>query len=194
MLKNAASLLGLALMGVVIVVGALAAFGAVGEKATRPPQTVSEETTAEEVSELQRSASPLGEAVTAGDVSWTITEARKVTELDKDLPPPKPRSGNFVTVNFTVENISEEPFTLTGGEMTLLDNEGRTFPAEAALNSGYMPHDKNILFNEKSLMEPGMSQEGEVHFEVPVEASGVVLKVGDADPTVEEEKYVDLEL
>lgn len=185
-------MLGLALMGVVIVVGTLAAFGGIGEKAPQGAQTVSEETTAEEVSQLAQSATPLGEAVTAGDVSWTVEEARRESELNKDTPPPKPRSGNFVTVTFTAENVSEEPFTLTAGEMTLIDNEGRRFPAEAAINSGYVPHDLNILFNEKSLLEPGMTREGEVNFELPVGASGLVLELGDADPNVEEEQYVDL--
>jgi hypothetical protein len=193
-LRNAASLLGLALMGVVIVVGTLAAFGGIGEKAPQGPQTVASETTAEDVSELAEAASPLGETVTAGDVSWTVTEARTSTELNKDTPPPKPRFGNFVIVTYTVENVSEEPFTLSAGEMTIIDNEGRRFPAEAALNSGYVPHDQNILFNEKSLLEPGATEEGEVNFELPVGASGLVLQLGDADPTVNEEQNVDLEL
>jgi hypothetical protein len=193
-LRSAVSLLGLVLMGVVIVVGTLAAFGAVSEKSPQGPQTVAAETTAEEVSELAQSATPLEEAVSAGDVSWTVEEARRVTELTKDTPPPKPRSGNFVTVTFTVENVSEEPFTLAAGEMTIIDNEGRRFPAEAAINSGYVPHDLNILFNERSLLEPGTTREGEVNFELPVGASGLVLELGDADPNVDEEQYVDLEL
>ncbi len=182
------------MMGVVIVVGTVAAFGGIGEKAPQGPQTVAEETTAEEVSELVETATPLGETVTAGDVSWTVDEARRESELTKDTPPPKPRSGNFVVVTFTVENVSEEPFTLSAGEMTIIDNEGRRFPAEAALNSGYVPHDLNILFNERSLLEPGMTREGEVNFELPVGASGLVLQLGDADPNVDEEQNVDLEL
>jgi hypothetical protein len=78
--------------------------------------------------------------------------------------------------------------------MTLIDNEGRRFPAEAALNSGYLPHDLNILFNERSLLEPGTTREGEVNFELPVGASGLVLELGDTDPNVDEEQHVALEL
>ncbi len=194
MMRNVASALGLLVMGALIVVGMLAAFGAIGNKAPQSPQVEASETTTEQVSQLEREAAVLGETVTAGDVSWTVTDAHPATELNKDTPPQKPRPGNFVVVNFTVENVSEEPVTLVPGEMVIIDNEGRRFPAEAALNSPYVPFDKNILFNEKSLLEPGTTREGEVNFEVPVGASGSVLQLGDTNPNVNEEKYVDLEL
>jgi hypothetical protein len=193
-MRNLASALGLLVMGALIVVGMLAAFGAIATKAPQSPQVEASETTAEQVSQLEQEATPLGEAVTAGDVSWTVTDAHRVNELQKDTPPPKPWPGNFVVVTFTVENVSEEPVTLVPGEMVIIDNEGRRFPAEAALNSSYVEFDKNILFNEKSLLEPGTTREGEVNFQLPAGGSGSVLQVGDTNPNVDEEKYIDLEL
>jgi Domain of unknown function (DUF4352) len=193
-MRNVGSTLGLLVMGALIVVGMLAAFGAIGNKVPQSPQVEASETTTEQVSQLEREAAALGEPVTAGDLSWTVIDARKETELHKETPPPKPRPGNFVVVNFTVENVSEEPVTLVPGEMVIVDNEGRRFPAEAAINSSYVPFDKNILFNEKSLLEPGTTREGEVNFELPVGASGSVLQLGDANPNADEEKYVDLKL
>src|SRR5215217_5561702 len=132
-IRNVGSTLGLLVMGALIVVGMLAAFGAIGNKVPQSPQVEASETTTEQVSQLEQDATPLGEAVTAGDVSWTVTDARRVTELHKATPPPKPWPGNFVVVTFTVENVSEEPVTLVPGEMVIIDNEGRRFPAEAAL-------------------------------------------------------------
>lgn len=189
-------MLGLVVLGFAIVLGLFVAFGDLGAETPTESTVVGLEATPEQAGqdEPTAEAAAIGETVNTGDVSWTVTEARRESELTKDTPPPKPRPGNFVTVTFTVENVSEEPFTLSAGEMTIIDNEGRRFPAEAALNSGYVPHDLNILFNEKSLLEPGMTREGEVNFELPVGASGPVLEVGDADPTVDEEQNVDLEL
>ena len=52
----------------------------------------------------------------------------------------------------------------------------------------------NILFNERGLLEPGVSREGRVNLELPVGASASVAQLGDTDPTVEEEEYIDLGL
>jgi hypothetical protein len=58
-----------------------------------------------------------------------------------------------------------------------------------------------ILFNERRLLDPGEKREGRVVFDlggVPFEVgftaglSGFRLRLGDGDPTVQGEKYVDL--
>lgn len=198
MMKTAGGMLGLVVMGAVIVVGILAAFGGTfGPKAPQNPQNEASKTTAEKVTRDKQTAAALGETVNAGDVSWTVSDARTETELNKDTPPPKPRFGNFVVVDYTVKNVSEEPVTLVAGDMgdmAIIDNEGRTFPPEAASNSPYVPYDKNILFNEKSLLQPGATAEGEVNFELPIGATGPVLQLSDTNPNVDEKQYVNLGL
>lgn len=194
-MKTAAGMLGLVVMAAVIVVGTLAAFGgAFGPKAPQNPLNEASKTTAEKVTRDKQTAVALGDTVNAGDVSWTVTNARTETELNKDTPPPKPRFGNFVVVDYTVKNVSEEPVTLVAGDMAIIDNEGRSFPPEAAINSPYVPYDKNTLFNEKSLLQPGATEEGEVNFELPVGASGPVLQLVDTNPNVDEKQYVNLGL
>lgn len=191
MLRTAASALGIFAMIAAIVVGALAAVGVFGDEPTRS-RTSGPQPAAAEITRAELTAGVVEKPVTAGDVSWTVTGAHRTSELHKDTPPPETETGNFVVVTFTVENVSEEPVTLTEESVALIDEKGRKFPARAFLNSGYVDPEKNILFNEMSLLEPGVTREGRVNFVVSADASGFKAQLGDADPTVNEERYVDL--
>jgi hypothetical protein len=201
--RSVFGMLGLIGLFVATLLGLLATFGAFKEKpfaayagdtpAGSQPSG-SEGTTAEGVDQFKQTAATIGETVTAGDLSWTVTDAHQTTEIDKQTPPPKTLSGSFVVVDFTVENISERPVTLTSDFLPLFSDRGRKFPPQSAANSGYVEDDKNILFNEESLLQPGETKEGEANFELPLNTSASVVQLGDNDPTVDEEKYVDLGL
>ena len=52
----------------------------------------------------------------------------------------------------------------------------------------------NVLFNERGLLEPGVSREERVSFELPGGASASVAQLGATDPTVEGKEYVELGL
>ena len=99
-----------------------------------------------------------------------------------------------MSIEFSAENVSEEPLTLIEDSIALFGEGGERFLPEADRNNGYVPHDLNILSNERGLLEPGVSREGRVSFELPVGASASVAQLGATDPTVEEEEYVDLGL
>ncbi len=177
------------------VVGMFAAFGSLGETPGDPlPGPPVGRSTTVQVGQAEQMAAPIGETVTAGDVSWTVTDAYPQTELQTTGFPQETVTGNYVTIEFTVENVSEEPVTLTEDTTVLLGEGGEKFLPEPDRNNGYVPHDLNILFSERSLLERGVTREGRVNFELPVGASASVAQLGDTDPTVEEEQYVDLEL
>ncbi len=196
MVRTVASTLGLVTLLVAIVVGTLAAFGAFGPKVTTsspvvpleaiPERTVQDEPTAD--------AAAIGETVTAGDVSWTVTDAHRESELRRYTFPPEEVPGNFVPLTFTVENVSEEPFTLEAEEITLFDREGNEYRPAADRNDSFIEHEKNLLFSEAGLLEPGQTKEGEVNFQVLPRASGFTAQLGDTNPNTSEEEYVDLGL
>lgn len=190
MLRATASTLGLLALIAAAVVGMLASVGVFGEKA--PASLRSGACEADALKQAERTAAGVGEAVRTGDVSWTVTDARRTTELHKRMPPPETKHGNFVVVSFTVENVSEQPVTLTEESAILFDQEGRKCPAHAWLNSGILEPEKNILFNERSLLDPGETEEGRVNFLVQEDSSGFKVLFGDTDPTADEERYVDL--
>ena len=196
-MRSTFSTLGLLALFVAIIVGMLATFGAFGKKAsTGPlPESPRERTSAaQEVEQAKETAVSTSETVAAGDVSWTVTDARRISEIHKISYPPKTQSGNYVHLTFTAKNVSDGPVTLTADSMTLLGDDGQKYPAEAAVNSDYVAPEKNILFSEKSLLKPGETKEGEVNIELPTGASSSIAELGDTDPTTNEEKYVNLGL
>ena len=140
--------------------------------------------------------------MTAGSLTWTIGTARQTTEVRGFTFPPDPLEGNFIVVTFTVENDSDGPITLSPESMLLVDDKGLESPPAASVNTEYVVPDKAILFNERALLDPGEKKEGKVVYdlEVPLEVdptadlSGFHLRLDDGDPTVAEEKRVDLGL
>jgi hypothetical protein len=191
-MRTLASGLGLVAVGVAIVIGMLASFGAFGSKAEQESAAVGLEATVETTNPQAESAAALGQTVTAGDVSWTVTDATEETELRTYTFPPKAVPGSFVIMDFTVENVSDEPVTLTGDTVTLFDASGIDYQPEPDRNSTFVRPELSIFFNEHSLLEPGETKEGRVNFEVLPRASGFVVLLGDTDPTTSEGKYVDL--
>ena len=192
MMRTVASGLGLVALGVAIVIGMLASFGAFGSKAEQESAAVGLEATVETTNPQAESAAALGQTVIAGDVSWTVTDATEEPELRTYTFPPKSVPGSYVSIDFTVENVSDEPVTLTGDTIALFDAEGNEFRPEPDRNSTFIEPDLNILFNEKSLIEPGTTKEGRANFGVLPSSSGFRALLGDTDPSASEGRYVDL--
>ncbi len=128
----------------------------------------------------------------AGDLAWTVTDAHEKGELHTYTFPQDAVPGSYVSLAFTAENVSEEPVTLTQETIVLFDSEGNEFLPEADRNNGFVVPEKNLLFTESGLLEPGQTKEGRVNFEVLRDSSGFEARLGDTDPTAGEERYVDL--
>ncbi len=187
-------MLGLVVLGLAIVVGLFAAFGDLGAETPTESTVVGLEATPEQAGqdEPTAEAAAIGETVTTGDVAWTVTETYPATELRTYTIPQETVSGNYVVLTYTVENVSEEPVTLTQETITLFDEAGIEYKPEPDRNNPFVMPEKNLLFTEAGLLEPGQAKEGKVNFEVVPTSSDFVVQLGDTDPTVEEERYVDL--
>ncbi len=188
--------LGLVALGVAAVVGIFAAFGPLGSKAPQEKpflaglEAVGEST----MQEVRQTAAAIDEPVTAGDLEWTVTNASLEHEVHSFTFPPEHVPGRYVTLEFTVENTSDRPVTLTGDAVTLFDEAGNEYRPEPDRNSIFIRPELNILFSEYSLIRPGESKEGRANVEVLAEASGFTAFLGDTDPTTSEGEYVDLGL
>ena len=79
-MRTVASGLGLVALGAAIVVGMLASFGAFGSKAAQESAAVGLEATVETTNQQAEQAAAIGQTVTAGDVSWTVTDAIEVLD------------------------------------------------------------------------------------------------------------------
>ncbi len=182
MLRAFAGVLGILALLAAAVVGTLASVLPVGTDTPAELPGGFETVLPEEALQIQRPPASVGETVRAGDVSWSVTDARLQRELRKYTYPRTTEHGHFVVVSFTVENVSEEPVTLTEDAVFLLDDERRKYPARAYLNSPYVPPEKDVLFTEHGLLEPGEKKEGRVNFAIEPGASGFLLRLGDTDP------------
>ena len=194
MMRNLAAVLGLVALGVAIVVGTWAAFGTIGKKAPTGSSVGSIEATPEQTKQggQTTAGASIGQNVTTGSIQWTITGAKQETELHRFTIPPHTEHGDFVVLTFTAENLSQLPITLDSDQVTLVDSEGNEFRAVADRNSAYVVPEKDILFNERSLLEPGESKEGEVNFEVLPTSSGFQAYLQDTAPHGSKGESVDL--
>lgn len=184
--------LGLVGLGAAIVIGTFAAFGVFGDQA--PASPVTPEAQPERVREIEETVSvaDIGETVVAGNVSWTVIDASHETGIHKYTFPQSTEPGEYVNITFTAENVSEDPVTLTGEMITVLDDQGREYRPESNRNDAFIPHEENLLFSEAGLIGPGETREGQVNIEVLPGASGFIVRLGDADPALTQEGYVDL--
>ncbi len=191
-----ASLLGLGAMFVAIMIGSWTAFGALGASETREEADIGPGLDAPSGTPRQQGegseTATIGETVTAQDVAWTVTDAYPETELHTYTIPLDTVPGSYVSLEFVVENISDEPVTLTEETITLFDAVGNEYAPEADRNNAYVVPEKNLLFSHSGLLEPGQSKEGKVNFEVVPDSSDFIARLGDTDPTTNEEEYVDL--
>ncbi len=189
--------LGLLALGAAMVVGTFAAFGGFGPKlALGTSSFVSKEAMPKQAGqgEPTADAAAIGETVTAGDVSWTVNDASQESELRRYTFPPHREHGDFVSLDFTAENISEKPVTLTEETITLLDGEGNEYRPEPDRNDTYVEHEKNLLFSDTGLLEPGETKEGKANFQVLPHSSGFTAYLRDPDPNSSQGRYVDLGL
>lgn len=116
----------------------------------------------------------IGEEVTVGDVSYTVTGAERVTQLEDPYGFEDPLTGNFMLVSFTFTNNGSEPVTVSDLGMYLYDSEDNQYETdtEAAF---YLPDDTAMYMLDR--VNPGLSQDVQTLYAVPPDASGFELEV-----------------
>jgi hypothetical protein len=132
----------------------------------------------------------IGQPVTAGDIEWTVTDARTVNELSQDSFGQfgETKQGNFVWVDLLFTNNGSEPSTLTTQSLALLDSSDRESRPDTD-TFGYIENERNIFLEQ---VNPGVTREGTAIFTVSPNASGFRLRVGDTNMFSREESFVDL--
>ena len=118
----------------------------------------------------------VGQTATVGNVQWTVTDAHRTNLLRSNFATQK--RGSFVVVDFTFTNNRSEEVTLDPElHMTLKDGMGREFGTDIDAWE-FVPSRLNIFLEP---VNPGISQEGRVIYEVPPDAGGFVLILDDVE-------------
>ena len=194
--------LGLLAFITAIVIGALAATGIIGGAARSFRVGGSEVNNVPPTRQFEPKTEHIDKTLTAGSLAWSVDTARRTTEIQGFTFPPHYLRGDLIVVTFTVKNDSDGPITLDPESLVLVDEAGRESPPAASVNAEYVLPRYAILFNERALLNPGEEKQGKVIYDLEVpfgvnpraDLSGFRLRLGDGNPTVKEEKYVDLGL
>jgi len=129
----------------------------------------------------------VGQTATVGNVEWTVTDAYLTNQLRSGFGTQK--RGRFVVVDFTFTNNRPEEVTLDPElHMILKDSQGREFGTDADAWE-FVPTNLNIFLEP---VNPGISTNGRVVYQVPPDANGFTLTVDDVELMEDKSAVFDL--
>lgn len=157
--------------------GCLAAFSGGGGGEEPTPE--------DDYAAAQKAAVAVGQEAQTGNVVWKVTSAQRVTELKSRFDKAQ---GNFVVADLTLTNNGDEATTLDTGSMSLLDDKGRTHDPYTD-SASFIPESKDMFLVQ---VNPGLTKEGRIIFEVAPDAQGLIMQVGDTEMFTDEYAYINL--
>jgi hypothetical protein len=135
----------------------------------------------------EESAASIGEPVTVGDVEWTVTNAEELDELISIRGDYE--EGNFVSIDITLSNNTNQDITLATPFFALIDDQGREVEPNIDHNFFFLYPEENMFVDQ---INPGTTKEGKIIFPAYPDASGFKLRVGEVRFASEETEYIDL--
>jgi hypothetical protein len=192
MQRDIFSILGVAVCIAFFVVLAALTGGCGGEEDSSPPVEDGQEEAVQETvesTEQQSTEEPeasVGDTVMMGNVEWTVTDVLQSDILVSRLGI---EEGNFVIVDVTFQNNSNQDITLATPFATLVDSQGREVEADTERNFLHVYAEENLFVDH---VKPGATKDARVIFSVEEDASGFKLKVGEARFASDETEYIDL--
>jgi hypothetical protein len=129
----------------------------------------------------------VGQTATVGNVQWKVTDAYLTDQLTSTFDTQK--RGRFVVVDFSFTNNRPEEVTLDPQlHMVLKDSRGREFgPDPDAFE--FVPTNQNIFLEP---VNPGVSTNGRVIYQVAPGATGFTLTLDDVEFTEDKSAVFDL--
>jgi hypothetical protein len=129
----------------------------------------------------------VGQTAQVANVQWRVSDAYLTNQLRSNFGTQK--RGRFVVVNFTFTNNRDEEVTLDPElHMVLKDRRGREFGTDVD-SWEYMPTNLDIFIEP---VNPGISKNGRVIYQVPPDAWGFTLRLDDVEFWEEESAVFDL--
>ena len=117
----------------------------------------------------------LNKPFTFGSAQYTITKIDLINEL-KSGTTTTTTTGSYVLVFLAVLDEGMTPLTLNPSDFTLIDNKGRIFTLnQEATRIASVSNGKGNLLTES--LQPGLSKEGVLTFDVPKDASGFSMRL-----------------
>jgi len=167
---------------IVFVIIIIASAGGGGKKQTTPSQTETLTTYS------------INQDIRVGDVRWKLIEVKNRGNILKasesrypTIAENKTTTGKFIEITMEVENLGTEMKSVTN--LDIVDNKDRKFiPASDV--SEWIPEEKEMFL--LSNLNPNMPQQFTDIYELPSDAAGLKVKVGDLSLWGDEEALIDL--
>lgn len=104
----------------------------------------------------------IGDRVVSGNIAYTVTNVATSPTLSNEYSSTS-ADGIFVIVDMDLENVGKETFTMTSGNVKLMDDQGRIFESDTD-SWMYIDTDDNILLKQ---LQPGLKTSGQAIYDVP---------------------------
>lgn len=138
----------------------------------------------------------INQDVRVGDVRWRLVDVKdkgNILRASESKYPTfaedKTTTGKFIEVTIEVENLSTEMKSVSN--LKLVDDKNREF-IHASDISEWIPEDKELFL--LSNLNPNMPQQFTDMYEIPADATGLKVKVGDLSLWGTKEALISLEL
>lgn len=189
----------LTVVGVLFVVGlVLAASGSSdsgsGETSDTSAESSEKVTNTEEPKAVQNITYRVGDDAVVGDVRWKVIAAKDRGKILKasesrysSIAKSKNTEGRFIQVTVEVENLGKE--MKSASNLNIIDGTGREF-VHSTDTSEWIPEGQEMYI--LSNLNPNVKAKFTDIYEIPADASGLKLKVGDLEFLGAEEALIDL--
>ena len=121
----------------------------------------------------------INEDVFVGQIRWKVLEATDLSnhlESQNQFTQPLQTSGKFIRVRFEIENRSGEAKMFSS--VNLVDSSGRKFEGNSDAEIGFIDSNERCMLQQ---LNPNLPRVCTKIFEVPLDAKGLKLEVGDLD-------------
>lgn len=117
----------------------------------------------------------IGEQVQSGDLAFTVNGVKEYQSLGNSFTS-KDAQGVFKVVSLKIENVGKETKTIDSSMIKLMDSEGRTFERsiDGQTAKGLAQGQVDLFLQQ---VQPGLSVNGEIVFDIPETAEGLVIEL-----------------
>lgn len=129
----------------------------------------------EQAKKEEKKTAKIGEVAQSGDLAFTVTGVKEYKSLGNSFTR-KDAQGIFKVVTLKVENTGKETRTIDSSMIKLSDSQGRTFERsiDGQTAKGLAQGQVDLFLQQ---VQPSLSITGEIVFDIPKDAQGLVLEV-----------------
>ncbi|HNS64994.1 MAG TPA: DUF4352 domain-containing protein [Candidatus Woesebacteria bacterium] len=129
----------------------------------------------EQSQKQEKITAKIGEQVQSGDLAFTVNGVKDYQSLGNSFTS-KDAQGVFKVVSLKIENVGKETKTIDSSMIKLMDSEGRTFERsiDGQTAKGLSQGQVDLFLQQ---VQPGLSVNGEIVFDIPETAQGLVIEL-----------------